>query len=168
MSTVFTLAGPSSSSLKTALVGSSRPHAFQQVRSVSSSPYGRTHVWKHRQRVLPKPFAPQFPQVVVRVDGSTFTHYTTSPRSVLKLSKDTTNTPLWNASRFLGEAEEEDAITGRLGRFNRRFEGLGGYGAQNMTWMAQSDAVEEGRSLKDMKADAESVMGVYKKKDKKK
>ncbi|KZT05164.1 uncharacterized protein LAESUDRAFT_615471, partial [Laetiporus sulphureus 93-53] len=96
-------------------------------RSVSSSPYGRTHVWKHRQRKLPPPFVPQFPQRVTRADGSTFTQYTTSPRSEVLLTRDTTNNPLWNASKWVAESEDEDEVTGRLGRFNRRFDGLGGF-----------------------------------------
>ncbi|KZT66174.1 hypothetical protein DAEQUDRAFT_768207 [Daedalea quercina L-15889] len=132
--------------------------ALHQTRSVSSSPYGRTHVWKHRQRVLPKPFVPEFPQLVVRVDGSTFTHYTTSPRSVIRLAKDTTNTPLWNPIGAVGAAEEEDAVTGRLGRFNRRFEGLGGYGAQDVQWMEHTEGAADGMSLQKMKMEAEKVM----------
>src|ERR1700761_1115766 len=47
-----------------------------QTRFVSSSPYGRTHVWKHRQRKLPNPVVPQFPQIVIRSDGSSFVHHT--------------------------------------------------------------------------------------------
>ena len=157
MSLSVSLATSSSRGLKASRCVS-QTRSLPQVRSVSSSPYGRTHVWKHRQRELPNPFVPQFPQLVVRVDGSTFTHYTTSPRSVLKLAKDTTNTPLWNASRFLGEAEEEDAVTGRLGRFRRRFEGLGAGG----DWMEQASIEKEGVSLKEMKADADAVMNRYK------
>ncbi|KAH9948328.1 hypothetical protein B0H21DRAFT_252515 [Amylocystis lapponica] len=122
-------------SLATSLASTSRPRTtfLTHTRSVSSSPYGRTHVWKHRQRTLPKPFVPQFPQRVVRVDGSTFTHYTTSPRSLFRLTRDSTNNPLWNAARLSGETEEEDLVTGRLGRFNRRFDGLGGHG-QVVDW----------------------------------
>ncbi|KAI0076420.1 hypothetical protein K474DRAFT_1568143, partial [Panus rudis PR-1116 ss-1] len=92
-------------------------------RYVSSSPYGRTHVWKHRPPTLPLPFVPKFPQLVVRADGSTYTQYTTSPRSVIRLTRDTSNNPIWNPSFWVGEGkgEEEDAVTGRLGRFRRRF-----------------------------------------------
>ena len=64
-----------------------------QTRSVSSSPYGRTHVWKRRPNKLPNPVVPQFPQRVIRSDGSTFTHWTTSPRSVIRLTRDVTNNP---------------------------------------------------------------------------
>ena len=110
-------------------------HPLTQIRAVSDSPYGRTHVWKHRQRVLPKPFVPQFPQLVVRADGSTYTHITTSPRSTVKLTRDTTNNPLWSALTLRADLEEEGQTTGRLGRFNRRFEGLGGHG-EDIDWMS--------------------------------
>lgn len=90
-------------------------------RSVSSSPYGRTHVWKRRPPVLPTPIVPQFPQRVTRADGSTFTHITTSPRARIKLTRDTTNNPVWNASALASDVTDEDEATGRMGRFSRRF-----------------------------------------------
>lgn len=111
------------------------PNILGQVRFVSNSPYGRTHVWKHRQRVLPKPFVPQFPQLVVRADGSTYTHITTSPRSTIRLSRDTTNNPVWSFMTLRADLEEEGQMTGRLGRFNKRFEGLGGHG-EDIEWMS--------------------------------
>lgn len=99
-------------------------------RGVSSSPYGRTHVWKRRAPVLPNPIVPKFPQRVIRADGSSFTHWTTSPRSMIRLTRDTTNNPLWNTGTWADGRgfEEESATTGRLGRFNRKFEGIGGAG----------------------------------------
>jgi len=105
-----------------------------QTRAVSSSPYGRTHVWKRRTNKLPNPMVPQFPQKVIRSDGSTFIHWTTSPRSVIRLTRDVTNNPLWNTAMMRAEgAEEESETTGRLGRFNRRFgSGSGQDGA--MDW----------------------------------
>lgn len=108
-----------------------------QMRCVSSSPYGRTHVWKRRQKKLPNPTVPVFPQRLVRVDGSTIIHYTTSPRSLIRLTRDTTNNPLWNAARFVGMDEEEDEVTGRMGRFSRRFGELGGE-RSDMNWMDQA------------------------------
>ncbi|KAI0713371.1 hypothetical protein C8Q76DRAFT_620992 [Earliella scabrosa] len=122
-----------------------------QTRHVSSSPYGRTHVWKRRPKKLPNPMVPVFPQRLVRVDGSTVIHYTTSPRSVIKLTRDTTNNPLWNAARFVGMDEEEDEVTGRMGRFSRRFGDLGGHGGgsaaqQDMDWMDQASGTEEPKS----------------------
>ncbi|PFH45852.1 hypothetical protein AMATHDRAFT_100249, partial [Amanita thiersii Skay4041] len=92
-------------------------------RNVSSSPYGRTHVWRRRAPVLPNPVVPKFPQVVIRSDGTTFTHWTTSPRSRIRLTRDTTNNPVWNTRLWLSEQgmEDDENATGRLGRFNRRF-----------------------------------------------
>lgn len=115
---------------------------LEQTRSVSSSPYGRTHVWKKRPRVFPNPCVPVFPQLVVRADGATYTHYITSPRSVIRLTRDTTNHPLWNASSSTGETDENESA-GRLGRFNRRFEGLGGSGSE-VQWM---EGVDNGERL---------------------
>lgn len=119
-------------------------HRLTLTRSVSSSPYGRTHVWKRRQAKLPNPVVPQFPQRVIRADGSSFVHWTTSPRSVIKLTRDMTNNPTWNPGMWKSDStEEESAVTGRLGRFNRRFDGLGGHNS-DVDWMApgeeQSDA----------------------------
>ncbi|OSC98348.1 hypothetical protein PYCCODRAFT_1447510 [Trametes coccinea BRFM310] len=117
--------------------------AVLQTRSVSSSPYGRTHVWKRRQKKLPNPMVPVFPQRLVRVDGSTVIHYTTSPRSTIRLTRDTTNNPVWNAARFVGMDEEEDEVTGRMGRFSRKFGELGGQ-RSDMEWLneASGDGVE--------------------------
>jgi len=92
------------------------------TRSVSSSPYGRTHVWKRRPKRLPNPIVPQFPQRVIRADGSSFTHWTTSPRSLIRLTRDVTNHPLWNVSALTGSgAAEESEVAGRLGRVQRKF-----------------------------------------------
>ncbi len=38
------------------------------TRLVSSSPYGRTHVWRRRAPKLPNPVVPQFPQRVTLAD----------------------------------------------------------------------------------------------------
>ncbi|RPD57498.1 hypothetical protein L226DRAFT_481654 [Lentinus tigrinus ALCF2SS1-7] len=124
-----------------------------QTRSVSSSPYGRTHVWKRRPKKMPNPVVPVFPQRLVRVDGSTIIHYTTSPRSVIKLTRDTTNNPVWNAARFVGMDEEEDEVTGRLGRFSRRFGDLGGEGEKTgMEWMNEASGTEEAKHVSEGKA----------------
>ncbi|KAJ7894578.1 hypothetical protein B0H13DRAFT_1719251 [Mycena leptocephala] len=106
------------------------------TRSISSSPYGRTHVWKRRKPVLPNPVVPKFPQRVVRADGSSFVHWTTSPRSLIRLTRDTTSNPLWNTGMWAdgGGLEEESETTGRLGRFNRKFDGIGGAG-EDVDWM---------------------------------
>ena len=127
---------PTSSRATRALALFRSPTTQLQTRFVSSSPYGRTHVWKRRSKKLPNPMVPVFPQRLVRVDGSTVVHYTTSPRSVIRLTRDTTNNPLWNASRFVGMDEEEDEVTGRMGRFSRRFGELSGQ-KSDMDWMSE-------------------------------
>ena len=109
--------------------------SFTTVRCLSNSPYGRAHVLRARQRVLPNPFVPQFPQLVVRADGSTYTQFTSSPRSTIRLSRDTTNNPLWSPLTVRADLEEEGQVTGSLGRFNKRFEGLGGHGT-DVDWMS--------------------------------
>lgn len=106
------------------------------TRSVSSSPYGRTHVWKRRPKSLPNPIVPQFPQRVIRSDGSSFTHWTTSPRPLIRLTRDVTNHPLWNVSALLGEgAAEESEVTGRLGRFNRKFV------VEEVDWLSEAEGI---------------------------
>ena len=110
-------------------------HHLPFARSVSSSPYGRTHVWKRRPKRLPNPIVPQFPQRVIRADGSSFTHWTTSPRSLIRLTRDVTNHPLWNVSALTGEgAAEESEVTGRLGRFQRKFVG-------EVDWMNEAEGL---------------------------
>ena len=95
-------------------------------RSISNSSYGRAHVWKRRPPVLPNPLMPKFPQKVIRSDGTSFTHWTTSPKSLVRLTRDITNNPHWNTGNPSDRSiEEESGSTGRMGRFNRKFEELG-------------------------------------------
>ncbi|EIW75045.1 hypothetical protein CONPUDRAFT_169897 [Coniophora puteana RWD-64-598 SS2] len=99
---------------------------YTSVRTKTTTPYGRSHIRAMRSRKLPNPVVPHFPQLVYRSDGSSFTHWTTSPRSVITLTRDTSNNPLWSATARMmggrtGVEEEEEAGTGRMGRFKRRF-----------------------------------------------
>ncbi|TFK35866.1 hypothetical protein BDQ12DRAFT_655204 [Crucibulum laeve] len=114
---------------------------FLQSRAASNSPYGRTHVWKRRAPLLPNPVVPKFPQRVIRSDGTSFTHWTTSPRSVMRLTRDTTNNPMWNTGAWSSDrsVEEESATTGRLGRFSRKFEELGS-SIDDAEWLDQMGA----------------------------
>ncbi|PPQ73960.1 hypothetical protein CVT25_005811 [Psilocybe cyanescens] len=113
----------------------------QTCRSISNSPYGRTHVWKRRPPVLPKPLVPKFPQKVIRSDGTSFTHWTTSPKSLVRLTRDTTNNPLWNTGNPNDRSlEEESNTTGRMGRFSRRFEVLGS-DLDDSAWMEEMSTV---------------------------
>ena len=106
-----------------------------QRRQISNSPYGRTHVWKRRAPVLPNPVVPKFPQRVIRSDGTSFTQWTTSPKSLVRLTRDTTNNPMYNFALASDRSvEEESGTTGRLGRFNRRFEELGA-GFEDAQWL---------------------------------
>ncbi|KAJ7194671.1 hypothetical protein GGX14DRAFT_678192 [Mycena pura] len=122
----------------------SRLPQLSHVRGVSSSPYGRTHVWKRRKPVLPNPVVPKFPQRVIRADGSSFVHWTTSPRSQIRLTRDTTSNPMWNTGMWADGRglEEESETTGRLGRFNRRFDGIGGAG-ENVDWMGGVESLRD-------------------------
>jgi len=62
-------------------------------------------------------------QIVVLSDGSSFKQLTTSPRGIIRSTKDIRNNPLWNPSmRELRDVEEDEA--GRLKRFRDRF-GMG-------------------------------------------
>jgi hypothetical protein len=107
---------------------------LRHVRHKSTSPYGRTHVSHRKPPTLPSPVVPLFPQLVVRADGSSYTHHTTSPRSTIRLTRDVTNSPLWNAAAWAGDdrlgAEEEGELTGRLARFKRKFD------AADVDWSA--------------------------------
>ncbi|KAG9019742.1 hypothetical protein FRB90_009612 [Tulasnella sp. 427] len=91
----------------------------QQTRSKSSSPYGRSHLRK--APTLPPPMIPQFKQRVILSDGSTFTHFTTSPRTTIRLTRDLTNNPFWAPGSDGIAAGDDEA--GRMGRFKKRFGG---------------------------------------------
>ncbi|KAF8182887.1 hypothetical protein BJ912DRAFT_853829, partial [Pholiota molesta] len=110
-------------------------------RSISNSPYGRTHVWKRRPPVLPNPLVPKFPQKVIRSDGTSFVHWTTSPKSLMRLTRDTTNNPQWNTGNPGDRSfEEENTTTGRIGRFSRKFEELGSE-LDDTQWMDEMSTV---------------------------
>lgn len=110
-------------------------------RAISNSPYGRTHVWKRRAPTLPNPLVPKFPMKVIRADGTAFTHWTTSPRSLARLTRDTTNSPTWNTGNPRAAAfEEEGTQAGRIGRFARKFEELGAE-LDDAQWMEDMSSV---------------------------
>ena len=58
----------------------------------------------------------QFYQTIVQTDGSTFTLRTVSPRSILKMTKDTRNHSLWNPSEDIVEEKSAEML-----KFSRRF-----------------------------------------------
>jgi len=93
---------------------------------------------------MPNPIVPQFPQRVVRSDGSTFIHWTTSPRSVIRLSRDVTSNPLWNVGMISASGvQEESETSGRLGRFNRRFGEVGADQGRDFDWMSEVEPIPE-------------------------
>ncbi|KAF8313841.1 hypothetical protein DL93DRAFT_2080736, partial [Clavulina sp. PMI_390] len=131
----------------------SAAHSQIRAKSTASSsstiqnPYGKSH----RQRVpaLPRPTVALFPQTVVMTDGSTFTHWTTSPRSVFRLTRDVNNNPLYRPGNEGDDQLEDEA--GRLGRFRRRFEGVSGagegmdYSAFDTTGLSGAGAMESNK-----------------------
>ncbi|KAJ3116310.1 hypothetical protein HK100_001102 [Physocladia obscura] len=72
---------------------------------------------------IPKAASPHFFfQKVVHSDGSTFTMRCTTPKAVLKLTKDTRNHMLWNPSFIT-----IDDRTGELSKFASRFGDLSSF-----------------------------------------
>ncbi|KAI8918560.1 hypothetical protein DFJ77DRAFT_417293, partial [Powellomyces hirtus] len=59
---------------------------------------------------------PLFHQTIVHSDGSTFTLRSTSPRALLKLTKDARNHALWNPA--LNVLDDQ---SGELAKFEKRF-----------------------------------------------
>ncbi|KAG8685041.1 hypothetical protein FRC11_011210 [Ceratobasidium sp. 423] len=96
------------------------PHLIRLRHSNSGSPYGKSHLIPTTPR-LPNPVVPTYPQTVFLSDGSSFTHRTTAPRSVVRLTRDITNNPVWQPGMEARAGEEED-LSGRLGRYKRRFD----------------------------------------------
>lgn len=74
---------------------------------------------------LPHP-APHFPSTTLLADGSSIFLVTTSPRSVTRLTRDSTNHPLWNPA-LLEKGKGADGFgeddARRVERFRRRFGG---------------------------------------------
>lgn len=133
-------------SLSTALRTQTRILGPAHTRSVSNSPYGRTHVWATRKPKMANPVVPTFVQRVTRADGSTFLHRTTSPRATVRLTRDVTNNPLFNNGVSKGglfgvdqEVGADGAVavedeTSGITRFARRFEDLG---RDSLGWLGE-------------------------------
>ncbi|KAJ3311134.1 hypothetical protein HDV04_003097 [Boothiomyces sp. JEL0838] len=74
--------------------------------------------------VHPRPIninPPTFLQTIVHSDGSTFRIKTTSPKSMITLTKDTINHSLWNP---LSQVVDDEI--GELAKFEQRFGDLSG------------------------------------------
>lgn len=93
---------------------------FPLRESLSTARMGRTH--RHVPLGLPPAAPPLFSQQVVLADGSSFTHWTTSPRSVYKLTKDLSNHPLWYPNRVASRDLQDEF--GRIGKFKSKYAGF--------------------------------------------
>lgn len=71
---------------------------------------------------LPRP-VPHFGQMAILSDGSSIQLSTTSPRGIIRLTRDPTNHPLWNPKAEKGRGAGDEDESGRLARFRRRFGG---------------------------------------------
>ncbi|KAG8702969.1 hypothetical protein FRC09_004435 [Ceratobasidium sp. 395] len=111
-------------------------HLTRARHSVSGSPYGRTHLISPIPK-LPNPVVPTYPQTVYLSDGSSFTHRTTAPRSVVRLTRDITNNPVWQPGQEARAGEEED-LSGRLGRYKRRFDEESQFGEGELEGLMES------------------------------
>ncbi|KAF9360620.1 hypothetical protein BGX26_008458 [Mortierella sp. AD094] len=70
-------------------------------------------------------FPELFDQTVVLSNGATFTLRTPSPRSQIRLTRDTRNHPLWNPE-MRGNTSGDDS--GQLSKFAKKFGDLEGFG----------------------------------------
>ncbi|KNC97442.1 uncharacterized protein SPPG_07363 [Spizellomyces punctatus DAOM BR117] len=100
---------------------------------------------------------PLFHQTIVHSDGSTFTLRTTSPRPLLKLTKDARNHPLWNPA--LNVLDDQ---SGELAKFERRFGEVADLGD-----LAEYEVVEAAPKKTKKVVEAEPVQAAKKGKKKK-
>ncbi|WFC96391.1 hypothetical protein MBRA1_003048 [Malassezia brasiliensis] len=114
-----------------------------------------------RAAPLPRPVA-QFPQRVILADGSSIQLTTTSPRHLVRLTRDITNNPLWNPTMGRATQNDTEDDTGRLGRFRRRFaedasaaeqaEQTVSFDESDLDWMSGGREAREGTPITTKKA----------------
>lgn len=114
-----------------------------------------------RAAPLPRPVA-QFPQRVILADGSSIQLTTTSPRHLVRLTRDITNNPLWNPTMGRAAQSDTEDDTGRLGRFRRRFaedaaaavqvEQTVSFDEGDLDWMSGGREAREGTPITTKKA----------------
>lgn len=78
----------------------------------------------------------KFLQTVVLSNGSTITVRTTSPRSQIRLTKDTRNHPLWNPAMLKEGVRDESE---QLNKFQKRFGAESDLG--DLSWIESDEAV---------------------------
>ncbi|WFD01063.1 hypothetical protein MYAM1_003823 [Malassezia yamatoensis] len=160
---------------------SKRPPSIQEIRNTqrkapacSSAQYhsmayapGQARMYSSRASEskgtpsLPRPVA-QFPQRVILADGSSIQLTTTSPRHLVKLTRDITNNVLWNPMMSRGSQLDTEDDTGRLGRFRRRFaedavaatevEQKVSFDEGDLDWMSGGREAREGTPISTKKA----------------
>ena len=104
----------------------------------------------------------QFPQRVILADGSSIQLTTTSPRHLVRLTRDITNNPLWNPTMGRAAQSDTEDDTGRLGRFRRRFaedaaaavqvEQAVSFDEGDLDWMSGGREAREGTPITTKKA----------------
>lgn len=97
-----------------------KAHAQQSSFSTSATARARDPSVPHWNR-LPRT-VPQFSSTTILADGSSIQRTTTSPRRIVRLTRDPTNHPLWNPRQERKVGGDGDDDSGRLGRFRRRFQ----------------------------------------------
>ncbi|KAF8430199.1 hypothetical protein EV426DRAFT_9177 [Tirmania nivea] len=102
--------------------------------------------------LLRRPQRPMLlPQLIILSDGSAYTQLSTSPRGVVRSTKDVRNHPLWNPTLHkLMDVEEDEA--GRLQAFRERY----GRGWDNVE-MREKEREEEDKARKEGKVNGGEV-----------
>ncbi|KAF8441982.1 hypothetical protein BGX38DRAFT_1068773, partial [Terfezia claveryi] len=79
------------------------------------------HITSRNANLIRRPQRPMLlPQLIILSDGSAYTQISTSPRGVVRSTKDVRNHPLWNPTLHkLMEVEEDEG--GRLQLFRERY-----------------------------------------------
>ena len=127
--TIAPTAAASTATVAAATAMSTALAPLLRTRSATLSPLfprlgGATTTQARAANLIPRPKRPYLlDQIVILSDGSSYKQLTTSPRGVIRLTKDVRNNPMWNPSmKELADVEEDEA--GRLKRFRGRF-GMG-------------------------------------------
>ena len=74
--------------------------------------------WNTRLEALPtKTSQPGRPKISsIRADGSSFVHWTASPRSLIKLTREVTNNTTWNPGIWKSDGTEESTVNRKVGQ----------------------------------------------------
>ncbi|CAG8514048.1 hypothetical protein C2G38_2111572 [Gigaspora rosea] len=92
-----------------------RPHSFFNIYKVFFGFYS-TKSLPQKPQMATRPEL--FTQRIILSNGATYTIRTTSPKSLIKLIKDTRNHPLWNPTTQYDSLDDE---SGQLSKFTKKF-----------------------------------------------